>query len=203
MNHGLAIILSGPSGAGKSTLVRLVNQWIPGLQFSISCTTRQPRPGEKDGVDYHFTSIPEFEAGKSRGDFLEYANVHGNYYGTPKAPMLEAIKNDQVMLLDIDIQGARQIRKNLSGTPLESTVEYVFIAPPSLKILEQRLRNRGTETEEVILRRLKNAETEIRAWQEYNYLVLNDEAEVAAHKLESIILSAKCCTNRTEWNPFG
>ncbi len=203
MNPGLAIIRSGPSGAGKSTLVHMVNQWIPNLQFSISCTTRQPRPGEKDGVDYHFTTIADFEAGTARGDFLEFANVHGNYYGTPKAPMLEAIRNDQIMMLDIDIQGARQIRRNLAGTPLEAAVEYVFIAPPSLKILEERLRKRGTETEEVILKRLKNAETEVQAWQEYNYLVLNDDAETAARKLQSIILSAKCRTNRTEWNPFG
>lgn len=199
MNNGLAIILSGPSGAGKSTLVHKVNQWIPGMLFSISCTTRAPRPGEQDGVDYHFISIEEFEKGKDRGDFLEYAFVHGNYYGTPKAPMLSAIQNDQIMLLDIDVQGARQIRECLKGTSLEKSVEYIFIAPPSLEILETRLRNRGTETEEAIQKRLNNARGEMETWKEYQYLVVNDDAEIAARKLEAIIRAALCKTHRETW----
>ncbi len=199
MNNGLAIILSGPSGAGKSTLVHKVNQWMPGILFSISCTTRAPRPGEQDGVDYHFTTIEDFEKGKDRGDFLEYAFVHGNYYGTPKAPMLSAIQNDQIILLDIDVQGARQIRECLKGTDLEKSVEYVFVAPPSLEVLEKRLRNRGTETEEAILKRLKNARGEMDAWQEYQYLVVNDDAETAARKLEAILRAALCKTHRSSW----
>lgn len=201
MNNGLAIILSGPSGAGKSTLVKKVNQWIPGMLFSISCTTRAPRPGETDGVDYHFISQDDFEKGIACGDFLEYANVHGNYYGTPKAPLMDAIANDQTMILDIDIQGARQIRASLENSPLAPSIEYVFLAPPSLEILEMRLRNRGTEPEEVIQKRLKNARTEVKAWQEYQFLILNDDAEIAAHKLEGIIRAALCKTHRTIWNP--
>ncbi|MCQ2397137.1 MAG: guanylate kinase [Lentisphaeria bacterium] len=201
MNNGLAIILSGPSGAGKSTLVKKVNQWIPGMLFSISCTTRAPRPGETDGVDYHFISQEEFEKGIANGDFLEHANVHGNYYGTPKAPIMDAICNDKTMILDIDIQGARQIRASLETSPLSQSIEYIFVAPPSLEVLETRLRKRGTETEEVIQKRLKNARTEVQAWQEYQFLVLNDDVEIAARKLESIIRAALCKTHRTIWNP--
>ncbi len=199
MNNGFAIVLSGPSGTGKSTLVQMVRQDFPQLLFSISCTTRQPRPLEKDGVDYHFLSQELFQRGIERGDFLEYANVHGNFYGTPKAPMLRALAEDKIMLLDIDVQGARQVKQALSPEFLRDHVEFVFLAPPSLETLEQRLRKRGTESPESLQKRLFNAKREMEAWKEYQYLVVNDDLNDAAKRLKAILLAATCRVQRTTW----
>ncbi len=199
MNRGLAIVISGPSGAGKSTILKKTTARIPGMVFSVSCTTRNPRPGESDNVDYHFISTSQFEEGIRKGDFLEYADVHGNYYGTPKAPMLKVVEECGIMLLDIDVQGARQIRENLSGTPLAELVEYVFVAPPSLTVLEERLRKRGTESPESLARRIADAREEMEAASEYGFVVVNEDSDQAARQLEAIIVAATCqtCRNTT------
>lgn len=199
MNNGFALVLSGPSGTGKSTLVQKIRQDFPQLLFSISCTTRPPRPMEQDGKDYHFLSRELFHHGIERGDFLEYANVHGNFYGTPKAPMLRALEEDKIMLLDIDVQGARQVRQALSPEFLRDHLEFVFLAPPSLEVLEQRLRKRGTESPESLQRRLANARTEMEAWKEYQYLVVNDDLDDAAERLKAILLAATCRVQRSTW----
>ncbi len=199
MSQGFAIVLSGPSGAGKSTLFHRLKEDFPQLLFSISCTTRPPRPGEKDGVDYHFYSQELFHHGIQRGDFLEYANVHGNFYGTPKAPLLNAIQKGRIMVLDIDVQGARQMRTLLPPDFLQDHMEFVFVAPPSLEILEERLRKRGTETPESLKRRLENARKELEAWPEYQYLVVNDQLDKAANELKAILLAATCKTQRRTW----
>ncbi len=199
MNNGFALVLSGPSGTGKSTLVQKIRQDFPQLLFSISCTTRPPRPMEKDGTDYHFLSQELFHRGIERGDFLEYANVHGNFYGTPKAPMFRALEEDRILLLDIDVQGARQVRQALSPDFLRDHVEFVFLAPPSLEVLEQRLRKRGTESPESLQRRLANARKEMEAWKEYQYLVVNDNLDDAAKRLKAILLAATCRVQRNTW----
>ena len=199
MNRGLAIVISGPSGAGKSTILKKTTARIPGMVFSVSCTTRNPRPGESDNVDYHFISTAQFEEGIRKGGFLEYADVHGNYYGTPKAPMLKVVEECGIMLLDIDVQGARQIRENLSGTPMAELVEYVFVAPPSLAVLEERLRKRGTESPESLARRMADARDEMEAASEYGFVVVNEDSDQAARQLEAIIVAATCktCRNTT------
>ena len=202
-NQGFAIVLSGPSGAGKSSLFQRLKEDFPNLLFSISCTTRPPRPGEKDGVDYHFYSQEFFHHGIQRGDFLEYANVHGNFYGTPEAPLLNAIQKGHTMVLDIDVQGARQVKSVLSPEFVQEHLEFVFVAPPSLEILEERLRKRGTESPESLQRRLENAHTEMMAWREYQYLVVNDKLDKAAAEMKAILMAAQCKTQRASWSTQG
>lgn len=184
---GLALILSGPSGAGKSTVCRHLFQMLPDARFSVSCATRQPRPGERDGVDYHFLSTDEFLARREHGDFLEWAEVHGNFYGTLWSEILPVLQNGGLIVLDIDVQGAATIRKNLRGTEWEKHFLSVFCAPPSYEELERRLRGRGTEKEETILKRLANARGEMARWREYDYLVINEEAAACAEQLAAII----------------
>ncbi|MBP5300578.1 MAG: guanylate kinase, partial [Victivallales bacterium] len=161
--QGLAIILSGPSGVGKFTIVRQAGTQLANWCFSVSCTTRAPRPGEVDGKDYHFYTKEHFEQEIAASSFLEWAEVHGNYYGTLRQPVQETIQSGGLMILDIDVQGARQIRTAIAGSPDEPSFVTVFVAPPSLTELERRLRGRGTETEESIQKRLKNARTELAA----------------------------------------
>jgi len=186
--NGKAIILSGPSGAGKSTIIGKLNQLLPGLLFSISCTTRPPRPGEVDGVHYHFTTKEDFERRLEDNGFLEHALVHGNYYGTPREPVTTAIDNGSTILLDIDVQGARLVQKALDGTDYAHHLRTVFIAPPSLEELERRLRGRGTESPESLRTRLSAAAGEIACAPEYQHTIVNDEPERAARELMGIIL---------------
>ena len=180
VQYGVLIVLSGPSGAGKSSILSQVMKQRKNLCFSVSCTTRPPRPGEEHGKAYYFISKEDFQSKISENAFLEHACVHGNYYGTLKSEVTERLLANQDVVLDIDVQGAMALKKLCENDPLLSRcAEFVFVSPPSLEVLEQRLRGRGTEQEEVILRRLANAKGEIAHLQEYSYLILNDTLKSA------------------------
>ncbi|MBQ7403220.1 MAG: guanylate kinase [Lentisphaeria bacterium] len=177
---GVLIVLSGPSGAGKSSILSQVMKQRENLRFSISCTTRSPRPGEEHGKAYYFLTKEDFESRITAGEFLEHACVHGNYYGTLKSEVTDRLLKNQDVVLDIDVQGAMILKQLCAEDPLLSRcAEFVFVSPPSTEVLEQRLRGRGTETEEVILRRLANAKGEIAKLEEYSYLIINDQLENA------------------------
>ena len=200
---GIALVVSGPSGSGKSSICKRVLSMREGLAFSVSCTTRAPRPGEVDGRDYHFLSKEEFQRKLTADEFIEHAEVHGNYYGTLKSEVLNRVLSGQDVLLDIDVQGAMQFRKlEASDAVLRRSAEYVFVAPPSYAELERRLRGRGTETEEVVQRRLANAKRELEAWREYRYLLVNDNLEEAIISLLKMIDSFRAATARLEEAPF-
>ncbi|ADU97365.1 guanylate kinase [Thermovibrio ammonificans] len=189
---GLLIVVSAPSGTGKTTLCHMLLKEIPTLEFSVSYTTRPPREGEVDGRDYHFVTKEQFERMIEEGDFLEWANVYGNLYGTSKSQVLKALEEGRDILLDIDTQGALQVKKNFPEAVL------IFILPPSLEELERRLRKRGTDPEEVIERRLKTAREELKKALCYDYLVVNDELEKAFDQLKGIITAEKLKSERLE-----
>jgi guanylate kinase len=174
-------IISAPSGSGKSTLVHRLLKSVPGLLFSISYTTRRPRPAETDGVDYNFITREDFEARLARSEFLEYAGVHGNYYGTNRASFEQAVQEGRDLVLDIDVQGARQLKVAI---PEAITI---FVLPPSREILEQRLRARSQDSEEVIQRRMKDAREEVRNYTQYDFVLINREIEAASAQLASIV----------------
>jgi len=201
--EGIVIVLSGPSGAGKSTIYKKVLNEIAGLEFSVSCTTRSPRPGEIDGKDYHFVSREKFEDLLKRDAFAEHAEVHGNYYGTLKQELFSRIERGIDVLLDIDVQGANQIREACAGDDrLKRACEFVFIMPPSIEILEQRLRGRGTETDEVIQRRMKNAAEEMKHVMEYDYLLVNADVDETAVNFASMIRTFRCASRRIKKECF-
>eukprot|EP01029_Cantina_marsupialis_P016858 TRINITY_DN378159_c0_g1_i3.p1 TRINITY_DN378159_c0_g1~~TRINITY_DN378159_c0_g1_i3.p1 ORF type:complete len:208 (+),score=51.08 TRINITY_DN378159_c0_g1_i3:77-700(+) len=179
--QGAILVISGPSGCGKSTLLKNVYEEIGDYYFSISSTTREPRVGEKHGVDYLFVSKEDFEEGIKKGEFLEWANVHGNYYGTSLKPIKEAVAQGKLVVFDIDVQGHNIVRKKL-----DNIVTSVFITTPSLKELEQRLNSRNTDSKEVIERRLENAKSEIKSFKKYDYFIVNDNLEKASKELISI-----------------
>ena len=178
---GAILILSGPSGCGKSTLLKEVYKNIDDYYFSISTTTRAPRVGEVDGVDYFFVTKEEFEADIKNDDFLEYAKVHDNYYGTSLKPINKALEEGKLVIFDIDVQGHEIVR-----TKLNSIVTSVFITTPSLEVLETRLNSRNTDSVEIIEKRIKNAKGEVEYFQDYDYLIINDNLEIAAKQLVSI-----------------
>jgi len=186
MCKGLLFVISAPSGAGKSTLIAGVRSVFPDMVYSISCTTRQPREGEVDGVDYYFLSEQEFEEMVKTGQFLEWKMVHGNLYGTPISPVKKAISESKKMILDIDVQGAKEV-----FTKIPEAVG-IFITAPSLEILEQRLRARGTDSEETIRTRLANATREMEMAKMFRYLIINDNLEKALAELVFIIKSYDC-----------
>ncbi|MFH2123904.1 MAG: guanylate kinase [Pseudomonadota bacterium] len=186
MSSGKLFILSAPSGAGKTTLLKRVMADLPGLAFSVSHTTRLPRAGEVDGVDYHFVSRDHFEAMREQGTFLEWAEVHGNLYGTSRPAVLAQLATGVDVILDIDVQGAAILRKSAT-IPAAS----LFITPPSLQELERRLRGRGTDSEETILLRLKNARIEMEAALEYEYLIVNDHLEQAIDTLRAVVIAER------------
>lgn len=194
---GIALVVSGPSGTGKTTVCeKLLNQ-NKNLHFSISCTTREPRKREVDGEDYYFISVEEFKKRVENDEFLEYAEVHDNYYGTLKTEVTDRLERGEDVLVDIDVQGMRQLRKAAKGNDiLEKYTSYVFIAPPSYSELEQRLRNRATDSEAVVNRRMLNARKELKAWNDYEYLVINDEVDLAVNRLQSIITAISIKTDR-------
>ncbi|MEZ6015506.1 MAG: guanylate kinase [Planctomycetota bacterium] len=170
--RGHMLLISGPSGSGKSTICKRLLE-DPRVFFSVSATTRAPRPGERDGVDYHFLSKEDFRRRISEGAFLEHAEVYGNMYGTLRAPMEAAIAAGNVYLVEIDVQGALQLKA------LDVPGIYVFVAPPSFEALRKRLTGRGTESPEVLERRLQKAEDEFRERVKYDHVVVNDELERA------------------------
>ncbi len=184
-DRGLLYILCGPSGVGKTTLAHHLLELHPELGFSVSYTTRAPRPGEEDGVDYHFVSDAEFDEMIDAREFAEWAEVHGNRYGTASTTITEAWKNDRNVIFDIDFQGARQLQ---SAFP-EETVS-VLITPPSFAELERRLRGRETDSEAVIQRRLEAARQELEQWSLYDYLVENAALDLARRVVDAIYLAA-------------
>lgn len=178
---GAILILSGPSGCGKSTLLKNVYKDINDYYFSISTTTRSPREGEKDGVDYIFTSREEFEEDIKNGHFLEWAEVHGNYYGTSLKPIKKALEKGKLVIFDIDVQGHEIVRKKLNDI-----VTSVFITTPTLDVLEDRLTSRNTDLKDVINKRLENARQEIKSFNKYDYFIVNDDLEKASKELVAI-----------------
>ncbi len=193
---GSLIVMSGPSGAGKSTLCQPILEANDNMEFSVSCTTRQPRDGEVNGVDYHFITTDEFKSKIAKGDFLEWAEVHGNYYGTLASSVEDQILAGKDVLLDIDVQGALQIKELLqnrtTGFALIDCTSFIFIAPPSYEVLEERLVGRGTETDESLQKRLRNARAEMDQRFNYDYIVVNTDKNVAGVILESVLTAVKC-----------
>jgi guanylate kinase len=180
---GNLYIISAPSGAGKTSLVaKLIDEDLL-VRVSVSTTTRDMRPGEKHGVNYYFVSVPEFEEKIAEGEFIEYAKVFDNYYGTSRKNVEQHLKAGQDVILEIDWQGAQQIRKQFDQ------VYSIFIMPPSLDELDRRLNGRGTDSEEVIAKRMKQAVTEMEHYTEFDYVVINDDFETAFHQLHSIFIS--------------
>lgn len=200
--YGTALVVSGPSGTGKTTVCKALLNRMPELHFSISCTTRSKRPGEEDGVDYHFLTKKEFQERIRANAFLEYAEVHGNFYGTLRAEVEDYVDGGNPVLLDIDVQGARQVRTQVRHTRLEQCIEYVFVGPPSYAEMERRLRDRGTEADETIRQRLGNARGELAAWKEYDYLVINDHVERAVDDLHAIFRATATNTKRRRGEPW-
>lgn len=189
---GMILILSGPSGSGKSSIYKAVIGGLGGIEFSVSCTTRQPRPGEVDGRDYYFISREKFDSLVAENAFAEHAEVHGNCYGTLKSELLGRIQRGIDVLLDIDVQGAAQLRALCSdSTEFCEACEFIFIMPPSFEELERRLRARGTETEESILRRLANAKGEMDHAHEYDHIIVNDDLAHAAKEFTDLILGLR------------
>ena len=185
--RGLLIILSSPSGAGKSTLSKRLMQWDPKIQFSVSATTRRPREGEVDGQDYHFLSDDQFKHDVAKGDMLEHAHVFGNFYGSPRGPVQDAIDRGQDVLFDIDWQGAQQIRNSALGAHTLS----IFILPPSIAELRRRLETRGQDSAEVVAKRMQKSWDEISHWDGYDFVLINDDLDATEEKLRSIVTASR------------
>ncbi len=185
--RGLLIILSSPSGAGKSTLARRLREWDPTIRFSVSATTRSARPGEVDGTDYHFVAEAEFKRLVADGEMLEHAHVFGNFYGSPKAPVEDAIGAGCDVLFDIDWQGAQQIQKSA----LAPHVLSIFLLPPSIAELRRRLVLRGQDAEDTIGKRMQKSWDEISHWDAYAYVLVNDDLDATEEKLKTIITAER------------
>jgi guanylate kinase len=183
---GAILVLSGPSGAGKSTIINAASDEIGEYYFSISTTTRAPRIGEEDAKDYFFVSKESFEEDIKAGNFLEYAEVHGNYYGTSLKPVREALDAGKLVIFDIDVQGHRLVRAKMNDITTSA-----FITPPTLAELEKRLRARCTDSEDVIVQRLENAKEEIEAVGEYDFTIINDSVEEAAQEFVIVAKAAR------------
>ncbi|MBP5284580.1 MAG: guanylate kinase [Kiritimatiellae bacterium] len=187
----LFIVMSAPSGCGKSTLIDMLLQEYHDIVYSISCTTREPRGEEEDGIDYHFKTKERFEELIAEDAFIEYAKVHDNYYGTLKAPIEEVLAEGNSMILDIDVQGAAKVRERVRSLPdgdlLKAGYVDIFVMPPSMEELRRRLEGRGTDSRESIERRLANAEGEIAHADEYMFKVVNDELSVAYKRLCDLV----------------
>ena len=192
MSQGSLIIISAPSGSGKTSLARRTLERVPQLSFSVSHTTRNPRPGEVEGEHYFFVNETAFESMIEEGDFLEWAHVYGNYYGTGRPFVEQQLEQGQDVLLDIDVQGAGKVRQRMPEAI------SVFVFPPSYQELEQRLRSRGLDDPTVIEARLAIARNEIREYSQYDYLIVNDDIEESVNELQSIVLAARCVRERVD-----
>ena len=189
---GLLIVMSGPSGVGKGTVCKEYLSQNDNIAFSVSVTTRQPRPGETDGVDYFFRTEEEFINIRDNDGFLEHAYVHGKYYGTPRDAIEKRCAQGLDTLLDIDVQGALQVKKAMPDAVL------IFLLPPSMQELEHRLRSRGTESEENVLIRLGNATKELSFAEDYDYLIVNDTVRDSVERLSAIITAEHCRADKCE-----
>jgi guanylate kinase len=192
MQQGTLYIISAPSGAGKTSLVRALVEQMQGVEVSVSHTTRAMRPGEKDGVDYHFVDDQGFLDMAGRAEFLEHARVFDNYYGTSQSAIEERLRAGVDVILEIDWQGAEQVRRLMPDS------KSIFILPPSKATLEERLRGRGQDSEEVISRRMKDAVNEMSHFPEFDYLVINDDFELALSELKSILVADRLRMARQE-----
>ena len=197
-NSGAILVLSGPSGAGKSTLLKKIIDDVGECYFSISTTTRSPREGERDGVDYFFVSEDEFKKDIDEELFLEHAYVHGNYYGTSLKPVKEALKDGKLVIFDIDVQGNSIVTNRLGDITTS-----VFISPPTLSELKARLESRATDSQEVIDKRISMAKREIQRISEYDFLIVNDDLDEAADVLRSIAKAARLKIPGDEINEFA
>ena len=191
-NNGSIFVVSAPSGAGKTTLCKQIIKTIDNIRTSVSFTTRQPRPGEIPDEDYSFVSETEFSAMIDRGDFVEWARVHGNFYGTSRLKLEELVGAGYDVLLDIDTQGARQIRKVFNNAV------YIFILPPSMKELKHRLEGRMSNSAEDMNRRLQRAVDEIREYKMYDYVIVNDVIKTSLKKLEAIIIAERLRSSKID-----
>lgn len=189
--RGILLVISGPSGAGKGTICKHLLSVSPNIKYSVSATTRQPRNGEIDGVNYHFISKQAFEEMIAANELLEYAEVYNNFYGTPSKYVSELLEQNYDVILEIDPQGAMQVKEKFPDAV------FVFILPPSLTELSDRIYKRGTDTEQVIKLRLSQAVSELNCANEYDYIVLNDHVETAAGKITSILQAERCRVGRT------
>ena len=193
LQPGILLVLSAPSGTGKTTLARRLLAQLPDAIFSISVTTRQARGREQDGVDYHFVDVASFQERIERSEFVEWAEVHGHFYGSSQAVVDEARARRGVAIFDIDVQGGHAIKRKHPDTVL------VFILPPSMEALEQRLRGRGTDAEETIRRRMLAARSEIeRGIATYDYIIVNDDVERAYRELHSVVIAERCRRGRVD-----
>jgi len=185
MKSGLLVVISGPSGSGKGTICKRLIEVMDNIKVSVSATTRKPRVGEVEGINYFFIDEEKFIQKINNDEFLEYASVYGNYYGTPKKEVLNELENGKDIILEIDIQGALNVKKNYPKGV------FIFILPPSIKELKNRIEGRGTDSNEVILRRMECVYEELNYAFQYDYVVLNDEVEAAVEKIKGIISAEK------------
>lgn len=190
LRQGIIFVLSAPSGGGKTTIYKAILQRMNGITYSVSCTTRQPRSDEVDGRDYFFLERDRFEKMVVAGEFLEWAEVHGSLYGTRKQMVLDTVATGSDIMLDIDVQGARQLRK------VFPEAVFLFLFPPSLAVLEQRLRGRKSDRDDSIQRRLEIARLEMAEYRMYDYLIINDEVENAIDEVMAVIRAERNAINR-------
>ncbi|NPA82234.1 MAG: guanylate kinase [Epsilonproteobacteria bacterium] len=194
---GAILVISGPSGAGKSTLINRMLKEVPDTYFSISTTTREMREGEQNGREYFFISKEQFEKEIEEGEFLEWAKVHGNYYGTSLKPVKKALSEGKLVVFDIDVQGHKIVREKF-----DKITTSVFLTTPSLNVLKERLSKRGTDSKDIIEKRIKNALVEIKEIGNYDFLIINDDLEKACDSLISVAKSARLKTSLFDLEQF-
>ena len=198
LRTGLILVVSAPSGGGKSSLCQRLLNWSTNMVYSVSCTTRAPRGGEQDGHDYFFLSMEEFERRIGAGEFLEHAKYNGHYYGTPRGFVEEQLASGRDVLLDIEVQGATQVARCVRGGAFAypGALVTVFLMPPSLELLETRLRRRGTDSDETIRKRLVLAQQEMTHWPKYDYVIVSGRLDDDFEQGKAIVIAEKCRTTR-------